>query len=259
MLTFLEHVPYVLIPLADGKTLHETVQSVRKLEYGSIFNQEHLDDCDRRKRKSDCIEEEGTKRLMAELTVSSMPVQLKKMKAKLEKIAKTFNEDFAVDEMVVLWSKKGCEAQKIHTDNVITKSGNVIYVISGVIALENGTKVVFDLGKKKKEVVEIAKGTCILFRSTQPHGGAAYQKSNHRIHFVLKDKNEKLSEGVVNRVWNCTYDNCARHFFKRKEYNKHLRVCKKGRKETEAARKKKSDKKQVDRLLKKEKDQAAKK
>ena len=75
----------------------------------------------------------------------------------------------------------------------------------------------------------------------------------------MKDKNEKLSEGVVNRVWNCTYDNCARRFFERKEFNKHLRVCEKGRKETEAARKKKSDKKQVYRLLKKEKDQAAKK
>jgi hypothetical protein len=95
---------------------------------------------------------------MAELTVSSMPVQLKKMKAKLEKIAKTFNEDFAVDEMVVLWSKKGCEAQKIHTDNVITKSGDVIYVISGVIALENGTKVVFDLGKKKRKLWKLPKG-----------------------------------------------------------------------------------------------------
>jgi hypothetical protein len=150
MLTFLEHVPYVMIPLADGKTLRETIQSVRKLEYGSIFNQDHLDDCDRRKWKSDCIEEESTKRLMAELAVSSVPVQLQKMREKLEKIAETFNKDFAVDEMVVLWSKKGCKAQKIHTDNVITESGNAIYVISGVIALENGTRVVFDLGKKTK-------------------------------------------------------------------------------------------------------------
>ena len=247
MLTFLDHVPYVLIPLADGKTLRETVQSVRKLEYGSIFNQEHLDDCDRRKRKSDCMEEEGTKRLMAELTVSSMPVQLKKMKAKLEKIAKTFNEDFAVDEMVVLWSKKDCEAQKIHTDNVITKSGNVIYVISGVIALENGTKVVFDLGKKKKEVVEIAKGTCILFRSTQPHGGAAYQRSNHRIHFVLKDKNETLDDGVVNRVWSCKYDNCASTFGIRGKLNTHLKVCSKGgRKHKEQERKKVKRKRRAD-------------
>jgi hypothetical protein len=158
MLTFLEHVPYVLIPLADGKTLRETVQSVRKLEYGSIFNQDHLDDCDRRKRKSDCIEEESTKRLMAELAVSSMSVQLQKMKAKLEKIAETFNKDFAVDEMVVLWSKKGCKAQKIHTDNVITVSGNDTYVISGVIALENGTRVVFDLGKKKRKLWTLPKG-----------------------------------------------------------------------------------------------------
>ena len=247
MLTFLDHVPYVLIPLADGKTLRETVQSVRKLEYGSIFNQEHLDDCDRRKRKSDCMEEEGTKRLMAELTVSSMPVQLKKMKAKLEKIAKTFNEDFAVDEMVVLWSKKDCEAQKIHTDNVITKSGNVIYVISGVIALENGTKVVFDLGKKKKEVVEIAKGTCILFRSTQPHGGAAYKQSNYRIHFVLKDKNETLDDGVVNRVWSCKYDNCASTFGIRGKLNTHLKVCSKGgRKHKEQERKKVKRKRRAD-------------
>jgi hypothetical protein len=76
---------------------------------------------------------------------------------------------------------------------------------------------------------------------------------------VLKDKNEKLSEGVVNRVWNCTNDNCAKRYFLRKDFNKHLRVCRKGGKETEAARKKKSDKKQVYRLLKKEKDQAAKK
>jgi hypothetical protein len=76
---------------------------------------------------------------------------------------------------------------------------------------------------------------------------------------VLKDKNEKLSEGVVNRVWNYTYDNCAKHYFKRRDFNKHMRVCRNGGKETEAARKKESGKKQVYRLLKKEKDQAAKK
>jgi hypothetical protein len=179
MLTLLDNLPYVLIPLADmedrNKTLSDTVKLVSDMEYGYIFNKGHLDNGDKRKRKSDRIEPVITKRLMTELAVKTMPPQLKMAREKLGKVVETFNKDFAVDEMVVLWSQKGCKAQKIHTDNVIMKSGNDIYVISGVIALESGTRVVFDLGGNKKEVVDIAKGTCILFRSTQPHGGATYK------------------------------------------------------------------------------------
>ena len=158
-----------------NKTLSDTVKLVSDMEYGYIFNKGHLDNGDKRKRKSDRIEPVITKRLMTELAVKTMPPQLKMAREKLGKVVETFNKDFAVDEMDVLWSQKGCKAQKIHTDNVIMKSGNDIYVISGVIALESGTRVVFDLGGNKKEVVDIAKGTCILFRSTQPHGGATYK------------------------------------------------------------------------------------
>ena len=107
---------------------------------------------------------------------------------------------------------------------MIRKSGNDIYVISGLIEVESETKVAFDLGGNKKEVVDIAKGTCILFRSTQPHGGAAYKQSNYRIHFVLKDKNETLDDGVVNRVWSCKNDNCASTFRSKGKLNTNLKV-----------------------------------
>jgi hypothetical protein len=64
---------------------------------------------------------------------------------------------------------------------------------------------------------------------------------------VLKDKNETLDDGVVNRVWSCKYDNCAITFGIRGKLNTHLKVCSKGgRKHKEQERKKVKRKRRAD-------------
>ena len=204
IMTFLDIVKYTFVPLFDkpqqkrNEELKATLEHAKTLEYVTIFNKDQLEKNDRKRKGEPEVENENgdngeSKRLMSELTSKNV------LKTKLQIMAKEFDKTFAVDEMVMLWSKKGCEAQTIHTDNVITTEGKETYVISGLVALENETKLVFGLGGGKTESVSVDKGSCFLFRSDRSHGGASSRDSNYHIHEAIGG--EKNSDLHIRELW----------------------------------------------------------
>ena len=261
MRTLLDIVKYTIVPLLFDKPqqkrneeLKKTVEHAKTLDYIEIFNKDQPEENDRKRKGEPEVENENgdngnSKRLMSELTHENMIKPMRALKTKLQKVAKELHKTLSVDEMVVLWSKKGCEAQTIHTDNVITTENKEAYVISGLVALEDGTKLEFGLVGGKTESVSVDKGSCILFRSNRAHGGASYRDSNYRIHFIMKDKTVKLKQSVVRKTWLCIYENCVcKPSDEKRRWTQHIKYCSHGGAKTQAARDQRNEAQKTRRL-----------
>ena len=101
-----------------------------------------------------------------------------------------------INDMVLLYSKKGCKKQQYHYDYDPDKvTNNIRRKPCGVLfAIEDNTKLNI-LGEGE---VYLNQGDCLVFEGDCVHGGSAYNYDNVRLHTYLDVIDIKRSE---NSTW----------------------------------------------------------
>ena len=100
-----------------------------------------------------------------------------------------------INDMVLLYSKKGCKKQSYHYDYNPYKLNNIRRKPCGVLfAIEPNTKI----NILKKGEVYLDQGDCLVFEGDCVHAGSSYNSDNVRLHTYLDVIDIKRSK---NSTW----------------------------------------------------------
>ena len=140
--------PYALLPLqiSDG-ALEGVKKYVSGVDRFTIFNREFLDDDDAIAYKQ--IKEDHWRESTKTLVKSRKGMKpLYKALTQLESVL-NLGEPYEINNLVALYSKKGCPQQKMHTDEGDGYQG--LKFVSGVVALEEGTSLVIGRTTRREQ------------------------------------------------------------------------------------------------------------
>ena len=142
--------PYALLPLQISDSALERVKKhvhVSEVDRFTIFNPEFLDDDDAIAYKQ--IKEDHWRESTKTLVKSRKGMKpLYKALTQLESVL-NLGEPYEINNLVALYSKKGCPQQKMHTDEGDGYQG--LKFVSGVVALEEGTSLVIGRTTRREQ------------------------------------------------------------------------------------------------------------
>ena len=221
-----KHYARLLLLQISDYALERVLKHVSEVDRFTIFNRDFLDDDEAiaNKQMKEDHWRESTK------TLAHTGRAMRPLYGALTKLEPVLNlgEPYVINNLVALYSKKGCPQQKIHTDEGDGYQG--LKFVSGVVALEEGTSLVIGgTNRRKKFSMSIPRGSVLVWDSRMSHAGAAYlDKENIRIHFffALQGKNEPIKKGTivsqvpkVQRIYECVH--CEKTFPAKKRVHQH--------------------------------------
>jgi hypothetical protein len=151
---------------------------------------------------------------------------LQSMFQNVQRFAKSLNKDFTQVSMKPLFSKKGCKQQYWDRDPSTLEAAPGAYpCVSVIIAIQDGTSLVFRNKDGTSKIIKIPLGMGIAFRADRVHAGAEYKVSNWRFYCIIKKKHHRLKGNVVINPFFCEHNGCGKDFFNVTDKRNHEASC----------------------------------